>query len=297
MLYDVDLHIHTNASNDGSVEPKEIVEMAMLRRMKMISIADHNTCRGSLEASRFINESGIKELLLIPGIEIDCSYNGVNLHVLGYGIDASREEFREHERYMTEMELEAGVKRKAAIEKVFQIELDEDNIKKHAGSDIMDGEYIAEELLTNPKYDGIEQLDGYRAGGERSDNPYLNFYWDYCSQGKVAYVPMEFISLDAAVDMIRKTGGIAVLAHPGNNVHEDEELLRQILSRGIEAVEAISSYHSREQVDYYLAMADKYHVSVTCGSDYHGKIKPTISMGEFDYEFDSENIKACKLRQ
>ena len=65
-------------------------------------------------------------------------------------------------------------------------------------------------------------LNPYYEGGLRSDNPYVNFYWDYCSQGKPAYAEVKFISLQEAIKVIEDNGGIPVLAHPGNNVKENK---------------------------------------------------------------------------
>jgi hypothetical protein len=141
---------------------------------------------------------------------------------------------------------------------------------------------IAEAALANPKNNSNPLLIPYRKGEARSDNPFVNFYWDYCAQGKPAYVPIHYISLADAVKLIRQAGGIPVLAHPGNNICEDEELLHAILQEGVDGIEAFSSYHSLEQTDFYLGKAAEFGVAVSCGSDFHGKTKPQIRVGCVD---------------
>lgn len=77
-------------------------------------------------------------------------------------------------------------------------------------------------------------------------------------------------------------GRVAVLAHPGNNIHEDTALLHGIVEQGVRGIEAYSSYHSPEQVTFYVQQAEMLSVAVSCGSDFHGKIKPGITLGGFN---------------
>ena len=43
-----------------------------------------------------------------------------------------------------------------------------------------------------------------------------------------------------------------------------------MLRSGIEGIEAYYPRHDEEDTKRYLAMADKYHLMVTGGSDFHG---------------------------
>ena len=106
-------------------------------------------------------------------------------------------------------------------------------------------------------------MQPFYPGGYRSDNPYVNFYWDICSSGKGAYVPMEFMSLSDAIELIRAAGGVPILAHPGNNVKEDEELLHGIVQAGIIGMEVYSSYHSPAANSIYSRQAEKYNLIKT----------------------------------
>ena len=51
-------------------------------------------------------------------------------------------------------------------------------------------------------------LKPYYEDGLRSDNPYVNFYWDFCSQGKSAYAEVKFISLKEAIKVILDNGEV-----------------------------------------------------------------------------------------
>lgn len=70
-----------------------------------------------------------------------------------------------------------------------------------------------------------------------------------------------------------------MLAHPGVNLRDRVELLDPILETGVDGIEAFSSYHSEEQAGvYHKAACDRFKM-FTCGSDYHGKTKPSIRIG------------------
>ena len=72
------------------------------------------------------------------------------------------------------------------------------------------------------------------------------------------------------------------MAHPGNNTKEDEALLQDIFKAGVKGLEVFSSYHTKEQVDFYLDWALKRQLLLTAGSDFHGKTKPSIHLGSMD---------------
>ena len=80
----IDLHIHTNAS-DGDYSSKEIIDLAIKKRMKSIAITDHDTVSGLKEA---IEYSKGKPIELISGIEISCEEKDIkHIHILGIFIE------------------------------------------------------------------------------------------------------------------------------------------------------------------------------------------------------------------
>lgn len=138
---------------------------------------------------------------------------------------------------------------------------------------------FAEVLLAKPEYENHPLLRPYRSGGVRSDNPYVNFYWDYYSQGKPCYAEIKFPAMEKAIDVIHRNHGTAVLAHPGVNLKGKAYLLDEIVKLGIDGIEAFSSYHTPKQAAGYYEAAKGRQLFVTCGSDYHGKAKPSIVLG------------------
>ncbi len=83
----VNLHIHSTFS-DGGVNAVELVAQAKAKSLKHISITDHNTLNAYLQTD-ILNEE-----MIIPGIEFDCWFGTVFLHMLGYGIDVNNKKLQ-----------------------------------------------------------------------------------------------------------------------------------------------------------------------------------------------------------
>lgn len=283
----IDLHMHSIYSNDGDFTPEELVAKCKDAQIRIMAIADHNSCRACESAIKEAQKQGI---VCIPAIELDCFYGETLLHVLGYGIDYRDPRFAQLEEELNEQE-RASSEPRLKIMREMGLHVDEKKAYELAHYGYVTGEVIAEVALADSRNDGHPMLEAYRAGGSRSDNPYVNFYWDWCAEGKPAYIPIRFISLQEAVYLIKTAGGMPVLAHPGNNVKENGQLLDEILRCGIEGVEVYSSYHTEEQVKYYREKAGQYGMAITCGSDFHGKTKPSIYLGHIDCRGEEKTIE------
>ena len=282
----IDLHMHSYYSDDGEFEPKQLIDLCLEKNIKYFSIADHNSVRGIKEAKEYCVGKNIN---IIPAIELDCTFNEINLHVLGYGIDYDKTVFYDIEDNIIKQEQFASKKRMKLV-KELGIDFSDEVINSLSRNGVVNGEMIAEAAMKFDKNHENPLLMPYYENGSRSDNPYVNFYWDYCAQGKAAYAEVNFISLQEAINIIEESGGIPILAHPGNNIKENINLLEQIISCGIKGIEVYSSYHSREQVEFYKKFSLKHKLLLTCGSDFHGKTKPSIVIGGTDCEGIEDKI-------
>ena len=282
----IDLHMHSNYSDDGEFTPKELADLCIERGVKYFAIADHNSVRGIEEGKEYIKD---KDITIIPAIELDCSIDGVNLHVLGYGIDYKSDIFEEIEANIIKQEQVASKERMRLVREL-GINFEDEMIEKLSKNGVVNGEMIAEAAMSFDKNQENPLLKPYYKNGSRSDNPCVNFYWDFCAQGKPAYVEVKFISLEEAVKVILDNGGVPILAHPGNNVKEDLNLLEKIIARGVKGLEVYSSYHNEEQIAFYRDFAYRNNLLITCGSDFHGKTKPSISIGGVSCHNSEEKI-------
>lgn len=287
----IDLHMHSYYSDDGEFSPGELVQKCKYHDIKIMAIADHNCVRANEAAQREAFAAGV---ICIPAIEIDCTFHGINLHVLGYGIDYNSPDFDIIETNISDQSSAASHKMLLATQKLgFGIkERDLASLAENMyWKDRWTGEMFAEVLLNKPEYSNHDLLQPYRQGGTRSDNPYVNFYWDFYSQGKLCYVEIVYPSLEHTIEIIHRNGGKAVLAHPGVYIRENSKLIDNIASKGIDGIEAFSSYHTQSQSFHFYCEARNNHMLVTCGSDYHGKTKPAIFLGQHGCLITDEEMK------
>lgn len=271
----IDLHMHSMYSDDGEYTPTQLVDMCHEAGVKIMAIADHNWVKANEEAKKHADELG---MTYIPAIEIDCTYKGVNLHVLGYGID-NQEVFNQLGEDIEKQEIACSMK-KLELTNALGFDLKKEQLDALSTNGVYTGEMFGEALLNDSRYEDHELLKPYRQGGERSDNPYVNFYWDYYAQGKPCYTEIHFPTLEETIQLIHQHGGVALLAHPGNNLKGQFELFDEMVALGLDGVECFSSYHTSETNEYFYNKAKELNVLYTCGSDFHGKTKPSIHLGE-----------------
>lgn len=291
-MVDADLHIHSNHSNDGEFGALEIVEKCMAQQVGTFSLTDHNSVKGTHEVIAEARKAGLN---FIPGIEIDCNYKGTDLHLLGYHIDWESNDFLQLENDIFSEVMGAFGDMIGNLHRLGFI-IDEDAVLSKADGKLPSAELIAEVMLADEKYFS-PLLTPYLKGGDRSDMPYINFYLDYFAQGKPAFVPVRYMSFADAVEMVRENGGIPVVAHPGLNLKGQENIAAELLKCGAEGLEVFNNYHTAEQIGYFASLVWQKKQIMTCGSDFHGKTKPLIKIGEFKRESSSDEYLGKSIRQ
>lgn len=274
----IDLHLHSSVSLDGELSPRGLVELCSQEGITLAALTDHNAVSGVPEFSWRGAQLGIR---VIPGVELDCTAEGLQLHILGYGIDITNGKLIQIERSVLEMQRTLSLRQMDAVEEL-GILLDRDVLMEQAQNGVVSAEMIAAEALTFSQNQNHPLLRPFLPGGSRSDQPLVNFYWDICSPGKPAYVPASYISAAEAIQVIHDAGGLAVLAHPAINLQGREKLIEYFLNLPLDGIEVFSSYHNAIETAFYLDLAQKYHLLITGGSDFHGKVKPNIRMGDID---------------
>ena len=271
----VDLHMHSTYSSDGSYIPSELMLLCADAGLTTVSLTDHNSARGVKEAGIKAGELGIH---FIPGIELDCICQGISVHLLGYGIQTENERLYQAEKEVLEKERNASAERMRLVRKTGII-FDDEFVLKAAWNGVVTGEMIGEAALKEKGNRQHPLMKELYPGGARSDNPFVNFYWDVCSPGKPAYVPVGYMSFEQAHRLIKELGGVSVIAHPGQNIGKNADLIRYMKEQGVWGLEVYSSYHTLDQVQYYSQLAAQFGLQKTAGSDFHGKTKPSVKLG------------------
>lgn len=278
----IDLHMHSRFSLDGEKEVQELIDIAYQSNIKTIAISDHNTSAALLEN---YDSKGVK---VIPAIELDCSFQDKDFHILGYNIDPNNPVWNNIHICVTEMEKTAGIERLEYIREKMGIVIDQEKLDAICPSGVYEAEAVCEVALEIEANKNNPYLKEYYPGGKHGISPLVDFFWEYCAKGKEAYSPIYFMKMEEAIKIFREQNAFIVLAHPGNNVKEDEKLMNDIIALGIDGIEVYSSYHSKEQIDFYTNIAKENNLVMTCGSDYHGKTKPHVIMGECKMPIEAE---------
>ncbi len=273
----IDLHLHTTAS-DGSDTPSELIAKAREVGLEVISITDHDTIAGSLEAIGLPDE-GVK---VITGIEFSCcteGKDGFDCHILGYGFDPKDETLLAAIRHGREMRL-------------FKLEARLKYLKEHFGIEFTDEEIAWLHSLNSVARPHLARLIIKRGLALDVANAFDKYL-------KVGGFPDDRIDAAEAISAILAAGGIPVYAHPLGgerepriSVDELTERVSALKSMGLMGLECFYSRYSREDRELLISLACERGLLVSGGSDYHGENK-TVALGSLSSdgsEYDASQI-------
>lgn len=242
--------MHSSAS-DGILSPRALAEECFSLGLTHVSLTDHDTISGQEE---FLSAAKAHGMCAVSGVELNCEHTQ-ELHILGYGFDLENSALCE-----TLYSLAKYRKTRAAkiVENLsrsgYPISLE--RVHELAGEGVVGRPHIAKALVEKGYVQNIPQA-----------------FQKLLGDGCPGEAPRWRIPHGEAMALIRNAGGRAVLAHPGCMKGEDYERLVQTLSaEGLEGIEAFYPEHTREECEYFCALAEKYHLFLTMGSDFHGGI-------------------------
>jgi len=275
MTSPVDLHIHSSKSSDGDFSPLRIVQLAGEKKLRAISIADHDTVAAYPEALQFGEEIGVE---VIPSMELTTIFEDREFHLLLPFIDWKSKVVSGLVSQVAERRVKEA---RGRIEKLrelgFQITWKE--VKKEAGPFPPLGVTIAQIILRKAEKTNDAKFKKYLEGEKRPLAPYY-FYRDYFMDGMPAAVPRQNLKILDVLGIVSQTGAVPVLAHPGAYFQKVKKKdLAVLKERGLQGLEVFTSYHSAKQSESYGRMAREFDLVPTAGSDFHGTIKPHIPFG------------------
>ena len=241
----IDLHTHTTAS-DGLLNPEALVQLARDAGVTVLAVADHDTTAG-VDAA--VAAGKRLEVEVIPAVEINTDVGEAEVHVLGYYIDHAQGWFQE---FLAE--LRDGREHRAAkmVGKLNALGIPIAYARVRAMAEGAVGRpHVARALI---------ELGAVRNTEEA--------FQKYIGRGGPAYVERMKVTPEDAVRVILRAGGVAVLAHPGWGVRDD--LLPPLVEAGLEGLEAYYPDHTPAMTAHFLALAKRYDLLVTGGTDFHG---------------------------
>ena len=257
----IDLHTHSNIS-DGTLTPTELVKLAKETGLDAIALTDHDTLQGLPEALEAGRKFGIE---VIPGCELSLeSPAGAGwMHVVALWVPENPTELQAAFDWVIEGRL---TRNHEIVNKLrtLGVNITYDNVAARAGGTI-GRPHFAQELLALGVVSSIDEAFKVWLG----DN------------GR-AYVPKRKLQPEKALGILKSIGATSILAHPfilGLKPDETETLVKHLQTLGLDGIEVYYSEHSQAQTDTYRAMADKLGLLASGGSDFHGSVKPAISLG------------------
>ncbi len=248
----IDLHTHTTAS-DGALTPRELVERAHGLGIRTLSVTDHDTLAGVPAAAAAAAACGME---LLPGIEITAVHEGRDVHMLAYFRDpqpAGLAPFLEHQRQDRARRARAMSARLASLGAPIDME------------DLIAGAAAAGKAVARPTVARALLDAGHVTSLQQAFDRWL-------ADGKPAYVPRTGASPAEVIRLVRRSGGVPVLAHPG--LLRKDELIPDLVAAGLGAIEAYHSDHDSGTRSRYLRVAERHGLAVSGGSDFHADDHP-----------------------
>lgn len=266
------LHLHTVFS-DGELTPADIVAAHARAGFEVIALTDHDTLKG-MDALGDLKGWGVR---VLPGVELsiedDPARGLVETHLLGYGFDPR--DARMRERLGTASE-ERETQKRETVRRLaaagYRVEWEA--VRRRAQGNVGKPHIVAAAEAQHPD---VAREELYAAMGP----------------GGAAHVARSRdLSLQEAVDLVRASGGVAVLAHPGlyDHVADLEVLFKTCAAAGVQGLEVtypqdpLDPYGegSKRLMRRFAEAADRYRWAATGGDDFHGPaVTPRIRLAEW----------------
>ena len=258
----IDLHVHSTAS-DGTVSPADLVAMAAALPLCAFALTDHDTTDGIDEARKAaLSVPDAPEI--IPGIELSTDFFGTDIHIVGLDLSYQDPAFQSFLASLRQNRLE---KNQTMIDRMKHdgIPISYEQMTSAFGEQVWTRAHFARYLLSLGLVSSIpEAFDRYIG--------------DHCPY----YVAGKKISSSEAVSVIRRFGGIPILAHPLQYHFNDTKLrtlIHDLKSAGLIGMEVYYSSYTLPQEQYLCLLAEEFSLLPGGGSDFHGYNKPEIHLG------------------
>jgi predicted metal-dependent phosphoesterase TrpH len=255
----VDLHTHTTAS-DGTYAPADLVREAVRRGVRVLAVTDHDSVEGVVPA--LLTAASGPPIEIVAGIEINTDDPGGEIHVLGYFLDHEAAWLRDLLREFRG-ERATRVHRMADRLRELGYPIDVEEVFALVQEGSAGRPHVAQVMVRRGHVGTVrEAFDRFLAAG------------------KPGYVPHRKVTPREACEIIRRAGGLAVVAHPG--FHADPEaMVKTLAGTGLlDGVECYYAEHSPELTARLLGLCRELDLAPTGGSDFHGPKVRAATLGQ-----------------
>lgn len=257
----IDLHTHSSFS-DGSDSPAELFEAAARRRLSAVALTDHDTLEG-IPAARLASETtGIE---LIPGTELSLEFPKGGMHLIVLWLEPRTGPLQDR---LEGLEVGRNDRNAKIVERLNElgVAIDLAEVLEEAGHGTVGRPHIAAVMIRRGHVETMEQA-----------------FDQYLSNGRPAYVSRDRLSPREAIQLARASGGVPVLAHPHtlaiDNRFEMADLLHELVAYGLIGLECHYGSYPADGRAGMVAMAKRFGLLPSGGSDYHGTYKNDVALG------------------
>jgi predicted metal-dependent phosphoesterase TrpH len=280
----IDLHIHSQRS-DGALTVEEIVKEAKLRKIRFMSITDHDSIGCQEVAIDLAGKAGIR---YVSGVELNVTFShpryhegkSVSLDFLGYQFDVKNKELADKLQRMAEYREE----RAAKILSNLNAEFEKEGISKLTKHDFEEIQASVDGTLGRPHIADYLVKKGIARNRQEAFDRYLV----RCD------VPKFPLYLEEASRLVRNAGGKIVLAHPNDphgtslvtltkSLPEQTAIIQELMMAYIDGVECWHSRNDSQTTSHYVTFAKEHGLIMTGGSDCHQKpiVMGTVKIPEY----------------
>lgn len=250
----IDLHTHTNAS-DGTLTAKQLVQAAVSARLAALAVTDHDAVSSVKEAVAEGERLGIS---VVPGVELSTGLDGREIHIVGLFIDPDAPALRQQLKARDE---ERKRRNEALLDR-----LEELNMPVRTALTLIEAKMLTRTHVA----EALAQM-GFASSTMQALETYL-------VPGKSAWIEKRTPSVEQCLDVIRAAGGLAILAHidriDKQSCENSLAIAEKALDMGFDGIEARYPTYTHKWEETAGALAQKYRLLKSGGSDFHGERKP-----------------------
>ncbi|MFT4217410.1 MAG: PHP domain-containing protein [Micropruina sp.] len=277
----IDLHTHSSVS-DGTDTPTQLVRKAAEAGLDVLGLTDHDTFDGLREARLAAEAVGV---VVLPGIEMSCQLEGASVHLLGYGCNPHFEELLDE---LARVRVGRSGRLPEMLTKLAEL-----------GMPLTETE-IAEQVGASPSLGRPHVADAMVAKGYVKDRQ--EAFDRFLYEGGPAYANRYSCQLRRGVELIRRAGGVPVIAHPWGR-GRDRELTPAMLSElameyRLEGIEVDHPDHDADTRVRLRALAERLGLLTLGSSDHHGlgKVNNPLACETTDPAVYTELVRRIRAR-
>ena len=250
------MHVHSRHS-DGTDQVTELVDHACGQGLAGLSVTDHDTTVGQMEAQSLASLRGLEYM---TGVELSLADGDRDVHLLVYRFDPLHPQLVErlaHFRAVRRDRFLAMVLRLSQL----GLEVSLESLGPQTEGAALGRPHLAKLLVEQGRVGSVREA-----------------FDKYLAVGKPAYVPKAMLSPADGIALGRNAGGVTVLAHPGSYPFEPD--LRSLVDLGLQGVETTYPSWDSATTAFWRAQARRFNLLETGGSDYHGQNRGYVRVGE-----------------